>query len=223
LTVKSNAQPINKPSSETVPNAVKNPNQEQNVSTINACALCGISFQNAQEHRDHARSDHHRYNVKAQLRGTPILDEAEFTKAIGELDESISGSESWDSDDDESEPHAATDSNLVALLKKQAKISQEEGETTVSQEKTTLNREPIVWFSNPDLPENTVLGVYKAVFSNEEQNEPLHIVDSLRKKQLDPIKRVNHAEKAASNHGPHVFMCMIGGGNFAALVFGLAP
>lgn len=173
-----------------------------------------------QEHREHARSDHHRYNVKAQLRGNRLLNEAEFTKAIGEIDESISGSESSESDDDDTEPQAS-DSNLVALLKKQAKISQDEDETP--QEKNALDRQPIIWFSNPDLPENTALGVYKAIFSNEEQQEPEHIVDSLRKKQLEPIRRVNNTDKDPLNYGPHIFMCMIGGGHFAAMIIALAP
>lgn len=173
-----------------------------------------------QEHREHARSDHHRYNVKAQLRGNRLLNEAEFTKAIGEIDESISASESSESDDDDTEPQAS-DSNLVALLKKQAKISQDEDETP--QEKNALDRQPIIWFSNPDLPENTALGVYKAIFSNEEQQEPEHIVDSLRKKQLEPIRRVNNTDKGPLNYGPHIFMCMIGGGHFAAMIIALAP
>jgi hypothetical protein len=174
-----------------------------------------------QEHRDHARSDHHRYNVKAQLRGNQLLNEAEFTKAIGEIDESISGSESSESDEDEFEPQVS-DSNLVALLKRQAKISQDE-DTAAPQEKNALDRQPIIWFSNPELPKNTALGVYKAIFSNEEQQEPEHIVDSLRKKQLEPIKRVNNTDKAPLNYGPHIFMCMIGGGHFAAMIIALAP
>ena len=67
------------------------------------------------------KSDHHRYNVKAQLRGNAPLDEVQFVKAVGELDESISGSESSESDDDEAE--AGTDTTLTALLKRQAKLS----------------------------------------------------------------------------------------------------
>jgi Bacteroidetes VLRF1 release factor len=173
-----------------------------------------------QEHRDHARSDHHRYNVKAQLRGNRLLTESEFTKAIGDIDESISGSESSESDEDEFEPHPS-DTNLVALLKKQAKISQ--GETEAPLEKSAVNRQPVIWFSSPDIPSNTTVGVYKALFSNEEQDEPGHIVDSLRRKQLEPIRRVNKAENASTNHGPHIFMCMIGGGHFAAMIIALAP
>ncbi|EED18148.1 C2H2 finger and ankyrin domain protein, putative [Talaromyces stipitatus ATCC 10500] len=220
LTLKSHAQPIATPPTDTVAATAHSSDRETVIATSNSCTLCQISFQNVQEHRDHARSDHHRYNVKAQLRGNQLLNEAEFTKAIGEIDESISGSESSESDEDEPEPHAS-DSNLVALLKKQAKISQEE--STVPQERNALNKQPIVWFSNPDLPQNTALGVYKAIFSNKEQDNLEHIVDALRRKQLEPIKRVNNTDKASSNQGPHIFMCMIGGGHFAAMIIGLAP
>ncbi|KUL84732.1 hypothetical protein ZTR_07591 [Talaromyces verruculosus] len=221
LTLKSNAQPVATPPTETVPAPIEPSERETVIPTSNSCTLCQTSFQNVQEHREHARSDHHRYNVKAQLRGNQLLNEAEFTKAIGEIDESISGSESSESDEEEFESHAS-DSNLVALLKRQAKISQDEDEAT-PEAKNALNRQPIIWFSNPDLPENTALGVYKAIFSNEEQQEPEHLVESLRQKQLEPIKRVNNTDKAPSNYGPHIFMCMIGGGHFAAMIIALAP
>ncbi|GAM36070.1 hypothetical protein TCE0_018r04873 [Talaromyces pinophilus] len=221
LTLKSNAQPVATPPTETVAAPIEPYDRETAIPTSNSCTLCHTSFQNVQEHREHARSDHHRYNVKAQLRGNRLLNEAEFTKAIGEIDESISGSESSESDEAEFEPHAS-DSNLVALLKRQAKISQD-GDEATPEEKNALNRQPIIWFSNPDLPKNTALGVYKAIFSNEEQQEPEHLVESLRKKQLEPIKRVNNTDKAPLNYGPHIFMCMIGGGHFAAMIIALAP
>lgn len=221
LSIKSNAQSVATPSTDTVATPIAPSDRETAIPTSNSCTICQTSFQNVQEHRDHARSDHHRYNVKAQLRGNQLLNEAEFTKAIGEIDESISGSESSESDEDEFEPQVS-DSNLVALLKRRAKISQDE-DTAAPQEKNALDRQPIIWFSNPELPKNTALGVYKAIFSNEEQQEQGHIVDSLRKKQLEPIKRVNNTDKAPLNYGPHIFMCMIGGGHFAAMIIALAP
>ncbi|OKL63638.1 hypothetical protein UA08_00264 [Talaromyces atroroseus] len=224
LTPKSYAQVIAPSTIDVVtPIATESPERDINtIPTSNSCTLCQISFPSVQERRDHARSDHHRYNVKAQLRGNRVLTESEFTKAIGDIDESISGSESSESDEDEFEPHPS-DSNLVALLKKQARISQE-AEREAPREKSAFSRQPMIWFSSPDLPPNTAVGVYKALFSNEEQDEPEHIVDSLRRKQLEPIRRVNNAENVAATHnGPHIFMCMIGGGHFAAMVIALAP
>ncbi|KAK2839250.1 hypothetical protein FQN49_006325, partial [Arthroderma sp. PD_2] len=55
-----------------------------------SCALCQVLFQDVREQREHVKSDHHRYNLKAKLRGTAALNEADFNKAIGDLDESIS-------------------------------------------------------------------------------------------------------------------------------------
>jgi hypothetical protein len=184
-----------------------------------------VSFQNVQEHREHARSDHHRYNVKAQLRGNRPLNEAEFTKAIGEIDESISGSETSESDDEDEEGPRSSDTTLVALLRKQVKISQEADESEASPRRKGVGRQPLLWFTSSRLPSNTSLGIYRALFTDAEQNEPDHLLESLQRKQLAPIRRQNNAQAAAQNSevGPHIFMCMIGGGHFAAMIVALAP
>lgn len=167
------------------------------------------------------RSDHHRYNLKTQLRGNAPLDENQFVKAIGELDESISGSESSESDEEEAEGGA--DTTLTALLKKQAKLSEANDEDEVVRK--GVPKSPLFWLSSSGLPSNKSLGVYRAIFSGIEQDEPNHLVDTIRKKQLAPVKpRTNNAQAqdpAAS--GPHIFMCMIGGGHFAAMLVSLAP
>jgi hypothetical protein len=229
LTVKSNNdQPA--PVHTTGTATPKNPETaevESGAPTSNSCALCQLSFQNVQEHREHARSDHHRYNVKAHLRGNSPLTEAEFTKAIGDIDESISGSETSESDDDEDDRPRPTDTTLVALLRKQAKISQEAEESETSRKSRGAGRQPLLWFKSPLFPSNTSFGIYRAIFTDAEQDEPDHLVESLRKKQLEPLKRQNNAQEAATNGtgapGPNVFMCMIGGGHFAAMIVGLAP
>lgn len=225
LTIKSDdVQPTSVATTGTATPALSESSEKENgiPTTTKTCALCQVSFQTVQEHRDHARSDHHRYNIKAQLRGNRPLTETEFTKAIGEIDESISGSESSESEEEEEDPRSA-DSTLVALLKKQAKISQEAEDNEESRKRGSAGRQPLVWFSSPKLASNTSVGVYRALFTNEEQDEPGHMVNSLRKKQLEPFKRVNNSAAAASNSGPHIFMCMIGGGHFAAMIVALAP
>lgn len=176
-----------------------------------------------QEQRSHVRSDHHRYNLKAQLRGNTPLDEVQFAKAVGELDESISGSESSDSDEEEADGGA--DTTLTALLKRQAKLSEanEEEGTTV---KKGSAKNPLFWLSSSGLPSNKSLGIYRAIFSDVEQDEPAHLVDTLRKKQLATINaRTNNAQaqQDPSTSCPHIFMCMIGGGHFAAMLVSLAP
>ncbi|KAJ9267958.1 hypothetical protein DTO195F2_292 [Paecilomyces variotii] len=213
------------------PEVLERSDKENGVATSTSCALCQVALPSFQEQRDHVRTDHHRYNLKAQLRGNKPLTEGEFNKAIGELDESISGSESSESDSEGDDGSNTPDATLTALLKRQAKISQDADED--NEEKTLKikggGRSPLFWFTSPLLPSNTSLGIYRAIFTQAEQEEPAHLVDSLRKKQLAPVTQRRGAA-SSSEHGssasalsPHVFMCMIGGGHFAAMVVSLAP
>ncbi|RAL14211.1 putative C2H2 finger and ankyrin domain protein [Aspergillus homomorphus CBS 101889] len=194
---------------------------EHAIATSNSCILCKVTYTSVQEQRDHVRSDHHKYNLKVQLRGGPTLDEVQFSKAIGELDESISGSESSEGENEEEE------GQLTALLKRQAKISQEtQDEDDSRSNKKPTSRPPLFWFSSSALPSNVSLGVYRALFSDVEQDEPQHLVASLRKKQLVPTNApMNGTEEQAKPPppSPHIFMCMIGGGHFAAMIVSLAP
>jgi hypothetical protein len=77
------------------------------------------------------------------------------------------------------------------------------------------------------LGKNTSLGIYRALFTNVEQDEPGHLVDSLRSKQAKGYVRNSGKTKEAPLDGkelePHVFLCMIGGGHFAAMIVALRP
>ncbi|CAG8124413.1 unnamed protein product [Penicillium nalgiovense] len=223
LTAKTTSQPIAEQEPEPSTKDLELAAQDSAIATSTLCSLCRVSYNSVQEQRSHVRSDHHRYNIKAQLRGNAPLEEIEFAKAIGELDESISGSESSGTEEEDSEVAAGT--ALSALLKKQAKLSHPNEDPEMTETPITP-KHPIFWLSSSGLPSNKSLGVYRAIFSNEEQDEPAHLVDTLRRKQLAPIKaRTNKAsnvqDPAAS--GPHIFMCMIGGGHFAAMLVSLAP
>lgn len=210
ITVKENAEPT-----EPTPKDPSNEAQEYAIASSTGCAVCKVSFATPPEHREHVRSDHHKYNVRAQLRGHAVLDEAQFTKAIGELDESISGSESSEEEEEEGD-------QLTALLKRQAKISQAAEEGGENSTPRSTGKNPLLWFSNPAIPSNTSLGVYRALFTNAEQEEPRYIAESLTKKQLDPIDPQKSKGNPQSS-SPHIFMCMIGGGHFAAMLVSLAP
>lgn len=210
ITVKENAEPT-----EPTPKDPSNEAQEYAIASSTGCAVCKVSFATPPEHREHVRSDHHKYNVRAQLRGHAVLDEAQFTKAIGELDESISGSESSGEEEEEGD-------QLTALLKRQAKISQAAEEGGENSTPRSTGKNPLLWFSNPAIPSNTSLGVYRALFTNAEQEEPRYIAESLTKKQLDPIDPQKSKGNPQSS-SPHIFMCMIGGGHFAAMLVSLAP
>ena len=220
LTAKTANEPLTEPNAETELKDLEAAAQESSVATSTSCALCNVSYINVQEQRSHVRSDHHRYNLKAQLRGNTPLDEIQFSKAVGELDESISGSESSESDEDDND---GTDTTLTALLKKQAKLAdptEEEGTVVKG-----VPKNPLFWLSSSGLPSNKSLGVYRAIFSAAEQDEPNHLVDTIRRKQLAPVKaRTNNAQaQDPASAGPHIFMCMIGGGHFAAMLVSLAP
>lgn len=150
------------------------------------------------------------------------MDEVQFAKAVGDLDESISGSESSESEEEDADGSA--DTTLTALLKKQAKLSGANEEEDTIMKGTP--KSPLFWLSSSSLPSNKSLGVYRAIFSPAEQDEPSHLVDTIRKKQLAPVKaRSNNAQaqQDPSATGPHIFMCMIGGGHFAAMLVSLAP
>ncbi|KAK5944728.1 hypothetical protein PMZ80_001928 [Knufia obscura] len=201
---------------------------EDGVSTSTACTLCKATFRDVSDQRQHVRSDFHKYNLKLQLKQLPPIDEATFVKKIGELDESISGSESSESEDEEENANP-NDTTLSALLKRQARIAhQDEEGGQVPLKKRGPGNAPMYWLTSPKLPEGIGLGVYRAILSNDEQ-ESAHknLLDILKKKQIQPV----HAKQSSQNQittsksfsDPHFFLCMIGGGHFAAAIIGLAP
>lgn len=196
-----------------------------------SCNLCGLNFASVDEQRSHVRSDLHGYNLKQKIKGSKPVGEADFEKLIGDLDESISGSESDESEDDGDgvDGSKSKDSTLSALLKRQAKISNPEfDEFALSKKQRGPGKPPLLWFTSPSLPENMSLGVYRAIFSAAEQEDEAHITQTIRKKQLPPtqppkVKPDGGVPLPGVDIGPHYFLCMIGGGHFAAMVVALAP
>ncbi|WEW56437.1 hypothetical protein PRK78_001880 [Emydomyces testavorans] len=200
--------------------------RESGTTTSTSCSLCQVSFHNVDEQRDHVRSDHHRYNLKARLRGNQPLNEADFNRAIGELDESISGSES-ESSDEEDDGRKTQDDTLATLLKRQAKLSSSDS-NRIEAKNQGVGRQPLLWFTSSVLSPTTYLGIYRALFTDAEQDEPGYLVDSLRKKQVKSLlTRPNQAsQKEVSDRvpilsAPQIFLCMIGGGHFAAMIVSL--
>ncbi|CAN6674360.1 tRNA endonuclease Vms1p [Trichomonascus vanleenenianus] len=72
------------------------------------CSYCGLipNASTKEEMRSHFRKDYHKYNIKRRLKGLAPMSEDEFETAIGDLDESISGSEDEESDAEEEEEDA---------------------------------------------------------------------------------------------------------------------
>lgn len=233
------------PSTQRTPTLNGSEKQDSAPTRATSCALCGLNFNDLQEQRSHVRSDLHGYNVKQKMRGRNAVSETEFERLIGQLDESISGSDSTgsdESDDDITGDNKSKDSTLTALLKRQAKIADGDAEDSPTRKrKRGAGKPPIVWFSSPKLPENASFGVYRAIFSNEEQSQENSLVETIQRKQLaakpappQQKPKVEDEEdggvpigpqipRGTSATGPHYFLCMIGGGHFAAMVVSLTP
>ncbi|EFZ01178.1 ankyrin repeat and zinc finger domain containing protein 1 [Metarhizium robertsii ARSEF 23] len=202
----------------------------ENLVGSQSCSLCGMTFSSLQDQRSHLKSDFHSYNLKQKMRNRKPVSETEFDKLIEDLDESLSGSDS--EDEDEEEDDGRQDSTLTALLKKQARLADRQvaGDEEPSNESSLGRRNrgkpPLIWFSSPLLPENHYFGLYRAILTGEDQRHS-DLTDVLRKKQVDPISIPKPAKDGTlaptAYKGPHVFLCMIGGGHFAAMVVSLAP
>lgn len=197
-----------------------------------ACSLCGLTFATVLDQRGHQKSDLHHYNLKQKLRGQKPVSETDFEKLIGDLDESLSGSDSEDSEDDEETDKK--ESTLTTLLKKQATLAEkrnaggdEEEEEWGRRKKRSSGKPPMMWFSSPVLPENNYFGIYRALFSSEELAKEDEIIEAIKKRQLPPLVLPKVAKDGSlppiAYKGPHVFLCMIGGGHFAAMIVSLAP
>lgn len=222
--------------------------QSEGPASATSCNLCGLTFTTLLDQKSHIRSDLHGYNLKQKLRGKKAVAEADFERLVGQLDESISGSDSSDSEDDENDEFGAgtgkaKESTLSALLKRQAKITDGDADDApTKRRKQGAGKPPMVWFGTSKLPSNTSLGVYRALFPPAEQEQEDKIVQTIQQKQLAPKPAPQHQKKAEADEedggvrlpasmiqkgtsasGPHYFLCMIGGGHFAGMIVSLTP
>lgn len=241
LKVQPNEAPGEDPNGADVEALAQNGDENQKDGPANAtsCALCNMTFANLVDQRSHVRSDLHGYNVKQKMRGKKAVDEAEFERLVGQLDESISGSDSSESSEDEEEK--GKDTTLSALLKRQAKVTDGDAEDAPVKKRKKGGRGGMMWFNSTKLPSDTLLGVYRGIFSDAEQESEDKLVETIKSKQLAPKpppgpKRKEDDDEdggvplpesmipqGTSAAGPHYFLCMIGGGHFAAMIVSLTP
>ena len=184
LSLKTDANVPSEEPNGTAPDSRSSSPGPENVVGSQACSLCSLSFATVEDQRSHLKSDLHHYNLKQKLRGQNPVSEAEFEKLIGsecrvptqadapvdlctDLDESLSGSDSSESEDDGDR----RETTLSALLKKQATLASRRGDDGEEEDTPTKKRAPgnapLMWFTSPVLPENTFFGVYKAMFTPE--------------------------------------------------------
>jgi Bacteroidetes VLRF1 release factor/Ankyrin repeats (many copies) len=196
-----------------------------------SCAFCKVSLPTVVEQREHVRSDFHRYNLKLKLKRCSPVDEPTFDTLVEDLDESLSGSESSGPDlEDSGGDENPQGSVLAALLKRQSKISQQpedEDDSPFNQRKGGVGNAPLLWLSSSELAAEMSLGVYRALLTKAEQNQDL--LEVIKNKQLKPVQAKNSSSvgqtlaQEVSAQTPHYFLCMLGGGHFAAMVVSLAP
>ncbi|KAF2215179.1 hypothetical protein CERZMDRAFT_82231 [Cercospora zeae-maydis SCOH1-5] len=231
--------PLPTPAAPSLPNADV---PEAAPSKATSCALCGLGFASLLEQRSHIRSDLHGYNIKQKQRGKAPVSEPQFEQLVGQLDESISGSDTSDTEEEEAEKQEST---LSALLKRQAKITDGDADDAPTlKRKRGSGEPPMIWFSSSKLPSNTSLGIYRSILTSKEQGHDNKLVEVIKQKQLAPKPQPSHQKKphtkddeedggvalpasmtqrGTSADGPHYFLCMIGGGHFAAMVVSLTP
>ncbi|CAG9995909.1 unnamed protein product [Clonostachys byssicola] len=232
LTLKSDASIVASEELSRTPRDVSPGASSENLVGSQSCSLCSLTFPTVQEQRSHLKSDFHNYNLKQKLRGQKPVSETEFEKLVGDLDESLSGSDSEDTEEDEDD--GRSESTLTALLKRQAKIADknnpggdEDNGDEEDAKRSNRGKPPLIWFSSSVLPENNYFGLYRAILTGEDQRNS-DLVQVLRKKQLEPVpvpklNKDGTPTATAPYKGPHIFLCMIGGGHFAAMVVSLAP
>jgi hypothetical protein len=214
------------------PDQAPGPASAENVLGSQTCSLCAMSFVTVQEQRDHLKTDLHYYNLKQKMNGLKPVSEAEFEKLVDENDVSISGSDTSDNEDEEDEP-SRKDTTLSALLKKQASLADKRNandgdkDDEPKSKRRGTGKPPLLWLTSPVLPANTYFGVYRAVFTAGELEKEDAIVDAINQRQLPPISMPKAAKDGntvpPAYSGRHIFLCMIGGGHFAAMVVCLAP
>ncbi|GAO51568.1 hypothetical protein SAICODRAFT_33649 [Saitoella complicata NRRL Y-17804] len=171
-----------------------------------ACALCRVeSFAIVQDRRAHYKSMLHTFNVKRSVAGEKTVEGEEFEKMLENLNESLSGSESSGSEDEE---ESAMD-EIAQLLRKHATVAPLE---SLEDRSMKQNKSPLMWLSSSALDADARLGIYRALLTQDELDAPL---DSIRKKQI-PTPAVQYSARS-------VAMIMIGGGHFAAMIVSCAP
>ena len=195
----------------------KHPQDDRSI-IVKSCTLCSVKFLHVGEQRDHAKSDWHRYNLSRKLKGQDAIDESGFEDLIKDrIDDSISGSDTSHSD---SEEHEVNDM-LSTNFRKQATVRKgwETPDTLERGRKSGTAHSPLIWFSSPLLPSRMSLGAYRALFTKQEQ-EGNNAIEALQRKQVSAVWGQSHNRSPSA---PDMFLCMVGGGHFAAMIVSLIP
>ncbi|VVT50781.1 uncharacterized protein SAPINGB_P002878 [Magnusiomyces paraingens] len=183
---------------------------DNGVATCNYCGPIPRDTQDPDYLRNHYRRDYHRYNIKRSFQHLSPLTEDEFERLVGELDESISGS---DSDDSASDSEDKTN-KIEALMRKtnlesisEYNIQQQEEHLMSS---NSSNNTPYFLYTAPQLPEDKTLAVYKAVLDTKFTAPKGDAVAPLAERMSESLEALNAAGTSA--------IFMIGGGHFSGAI-----
>lgn len=170
------------------------------------CSYCGPIAQIEQSIQSHYKADYHRYNIKRKLHGQSPLTEEEFDRVIGELDDSISGS---DESDEGSLDEAEKDTDTLATLMNSTglldPISEEQYDEPVN-----LNHTPYFMYLSKDLPENRVYAFYKSIFDTKFTGNEYRTPEEDGKNSMDALSGLKP-------NGTSVIL-MLGGGHFSGAI-----
>jgi len=151
--------------------------------------------------------------MKRKIRGQRVLNEAEFERMLADIDEaeSISGSEDNSSESDGVSGEGDRKRRSVNPTSNTTKTHEDDDGDEVSLKKET-HKTPLLWFKSSLLPSTISLGIYRALLPCTLTTSPSEIPSYLAQNQLKP-----------TSNPSHFFLCMIGGGHFAAMAISLLP
>lgn len=158
------------------------------------CTYCGTvqlkPDSNESDVRNHYKTDFHRYNIRRRQDGLAPLNEDDFEAKIGELNESISGSDSETGSDSD---------DVVRDLQKThlGPVAEEDDDAAT----TRANSSPFALYLSDALESDKCLAVYKSALDKE-------LVTAGR----------SLAALAKANPTGHSVLLLIGGGHFAGAV-----
>lgn len=121
---------------------------------------------------------------------------------------------------------------MSILLKEKVSFSadHDENDSDLATYKRFLSKDPLIYFTSSNLPVNTCLAIHRSLFTADEQENDSFILEALRKRQFNQNQVTNIRKtldsgsmQACKNIEPHFFLCMIGGGHFAAMIVSLVP
>ncbi|WVQ79107.1 hypothetical protein IAT38_001201 [Cryptococcus sp. DSM 104549] len=185
------------------------------------CQTCpNVGFETVEDQRAHFKSDWHRYNAKAKLKGKAVS--LEEWEDMVEGVSSISGSDSASS-----ASSSSSQDKVTRLLNRQSlhptspnSDSDAAAELADRQRRAHL-RTAVIWFTPTtplpalDIPKDTQLGVHRALFPPFERAGDY--LDELRRMQL------TGREEEGEDRERRLTFLMVAGGHFAGMVVGLRP